>query len=152
MERETMMVLSLTGLILLIVISFLVIGCWLLIRTNYSGHRKLFWHKLIGECYFVSLIDDDGMKWELDIYYNRSISKPTSKLINENLVKLYIPKGFKRADFVCFVRKLKGIDEKFVTLINALISSDISTLKFNEEDTANFKDLKVTLMAKTLKG
>jgi hypothetical protein len=144
--------LLLGGTSFLFVIVVMLGGAWWLIHDTPHNNRKLSWHQLVKNSFNLSLIDEKGRSWMIDILYNENITYPRYLIKGERRLHLQLPVGFKFSEFIVFVGSLEDVGEPFSSLVNGIIQESVlSSLHFTRQDLSLYHEFKRHLLIKALK-
>lgn len=126
---------------------------WFLIHDQPEGEHKFSWHRLVKNCFHISIIGKQGEVWTADIHYNTNDTLPICKTTGERKIQIYLPIGLTRTEFIKFTSELSDVDGHFITVIKSVSQKRLQTeFNFSREDLAVYRDFKRHLLLKVLKG
>lgn len=144
--------LLLGGSTILIGILMVLAGIWL-VRDHPPSTQRLTWHHLLKDSIHVSLLDEDGKIWILDIFYNENITSPTHNVQGERKMQIQLPVNYRYKDFVNYARNISLVHDKFEALVNGVYEeSRLKNLHFTKRDLSEYREFKRHLLLKALRN
>lgn len=147
---QTNLVVILVAIIIISVVMVCVI--WWLIHDESPTTHKFSWHQLVKNSFHASLIDEEGVTWMIDIYYNESIDAPLYTVKGESKLIIQVPKGYGVKRYLAYIRTLEDLPVNFKCLINGIFEEGtLSRLRFTKSDLSLYREFKRHLLLKAFK-
>ncbi|AEV89745.1 hypothetical protein OBP_308 [Pseudomonas phage OBP] len=142
----------LLGGIVLIVVAIGSTLAWWMIHDQPVGSQRFSWHQLTKNNFNVTLIDELGKTWIMDIHYNNNIEAPSCTMKGDRGLRIQLPVGYSRSEFIIFAKEISGIADCFALLVKGVVSEkELHKLNFGHDDIATYRDFKRHLLLKALK-
>lgn len=139
------------GMTFLIVVFMLACGWWLL-HDQPKDKQKFSWHQMVLNSFYISLIDDEGKLWTLDIFYNEDVEEPTYLCKTERSMQIKLPMNFTHSAYKQFISNLTDVDRNFKYLITGVLEENrLGKLHFTKEDISTYREFKRYLLLKALR-
>lgn len=143
--------LMLGGLALIVLVIGASLALWW-IHDQPAERQRFSWHQLIKNNFHISLFDELGKQWIIDIYYDEDIELPSWVTKGDRSLRVQFPEQFTRTDFIKFAEELSDIEETFSLIIKGVINEKaLLELKFGRGDLVAYRDFKRHLLLKALK-
>jgi hypothetical protein len=140
--------LSITVLIVLVVVGF---GAWWWLRDCSPHEQKLSWNQVMTNRIHLSLIDERGRHWRLDIFYNEDIVSPTYVVKAERVLNIQLPVNATFRDYLRLIKHLKGVHKNFLSLAEGVVEeSRLKHLDLTKEDLSLYREFKRNLLLRVL--
>lgn len=140
------------GSTILIGIVMVLLGLWL-VRDQPPSTQRLTWHHLVKNAIHVSLLDEKGKIWILDIFYNENITSPVHEVQGERKMQIQLPMNYRYRDFIRYVKQVDLTHDKFEALINGVYEeSKLKNLQLTKRDLFEYREFKRHLLLKALRN
>lgn len=144
-------IILLGGIVLIVVVIGGAIAWWL-IHDQPVGRNRFSWHQLTKDNFNITYIDELGKTWVMDIHYNDNIELPSCKIKGERSLRIQLPVGFTRHEFIKYANELTGIPINFSLIVKGVVSEkELHELNFGHDDITTYRDFKRHLLLKALK-
>lgn len=142
------LVLGATVSVVLIVMG---VGAWWWVRDCSPVMRKLSWHQVMINRIHLSLIDERGRHWRLDIFYNEDIVSPKYVVKDRRDLYIQLPPEASLRDYLRLIKHLEGVHENFLSLTAGVIEeSRLKRLDLTKEDLSLYREFKQNLLLRVL--
>lgn len=136
------------GSTILIGIIMLIIGI-LIVRDQPPSSQRLTWHSLLKNSVHISLLDEEGKLWILNIHYNERITSPNYAFMGERKMQIQVPLGYSYDDFVAYVKGLELMDDNFDGLVSGVFEENkLKKLHFTKRDIFEYREFKKQFILK----
>jgi len=127
-------------------------GCaWWWVRDCSPREQKLSWNQVMVNRIHLSLIDERGRHWRLDIFYNEDIVSPTYVVKAERDLNIQLPVNATLKDYLRLIKHLKGVHKNFLSLTEGVVEeSRLKNLDLTKEDISLYREFKRNLLLRVL--